>query len=150
LDTVTKGFVAIEFKRAQDVRSNCAERAIRLPRFAEGSPSGRSSQRVDGAANSACGGICGSIHIRCFIFYLQFHIDTIFTVCVCLLLQDLVQSCVRGEGGDIGEHVLQEMTRQGLCGLVCPSRTSEREYFLCSNVKVARGSGGPAQHVGYA
>jgi hypothetical protein len=26
---------------------------------------------------------------------------------VCLLLQDLVQSCVRGEGGDIGGHVLR-------------------------------------------
>jgi hypothetical protein len=25
---------------------------------------------------------------------------------VCLLLQDLVQSCVRGEGGDIGGHVV--------------------------------------------
>jgi hypothetical protein len=29
-------------------------------------------------------------------------------VCVCLLLQDLVQSCLRGEGGDIGGHVLRE------------------------------------------
>jgi hypothetical protein len=28
--------------------------------------------------------------------------------CVCLLLQDLVQSCVRGEGGDIEGHVLRE------------------------------------------
>jgi hypothetical protein len=45
---------------------------------------------------------------------------------VCLLLQDLVQSCVRGEGGDIGGHVLRETTSRGLCGLVCPSRTSER------------------------
>ena len=45
--------------------------------------------------------------------------------CVCLLLQDLVQSCLRG-GGDIGGHVLRETTSRGLCGLVCPSRTSER------------------------
>jgi hypothetical protein len=45
---------------------------------------------------------------------------------LCLLLQDLVQSCVRGEGGDIGGHVLRETTSRGLCGLVCPSRTSER------------------------
>ena len=43
--------------------------------------------------------------------------------CVCLLLQDLVQNCVRGEGGDIGGHVLRETTRP--VGLVCPSRTSE-------------------------
>ena len=48
-------------------------------------------------------------------------------VCVCLLLQDLVQSCVRGEGEDNGGHVLRETTSRGLCGLVCPSRTSERE-----------------------
>jgi hypothetical protein len=46
-------------------------------------------------------------------------------LCVCLLLQDLEQNCVRGEGGDIGGHVLRETTR-GLCGLVCPSRNSER------------------------
>ena len=28
--------------------------------------------------------------------------------------------------GDSGGHVLREMTSRGLCGLVCPSRTSER------------------------
>jgi hypothetical protein len=27
-------------------------------------------------------------------------------VCVCLLLQDLVQRCWRGGGGDMGRHVL--------------------------------------------
>jgi hypothetical protein len=47
-------------------------------------------------------------------------------VCVCLLLQDLVQSCLHGGGGDMGGHVLRETTSRGLCGLVCPSRTSER------------------------
>jgi hypothetical protein len=47
-------------------------------------------------------------------------------VCVCLLLQDLGQSCLRGEGGDIGGHVLRETTSRGLCGLVCSSRTRER------------------------
>ena len=31
----------------------------------------------------------------------------------------------RGEG-DSGGHVLRETTSRGLCGLVCPSRTSER------------------------
>ena len=30
-------------------------------------------------------------------------------------------------GEDIGGHVLQETTSRGLRGLVCPSRTSERE-----------------------
>jgi hypothetical protein len=44
-------------------------------------------------------------------------------VCVCLLLQDLLLA--RGEG-DSGGHVLRETTSRGLCGLVCPSRTSER------------------------
>ena len=47
------------------------------------------------------------------------------TVCVCLLLQDLVQSCLRVCGGDIGGHVLRETTSLGLCGLVCPSHTTE-------------------------
>jgi hypothetical protein len=47
-------------------------------------------------------------------------------VCVCLLLQDLVQSCLRGGGGDMGGHVLRETTSRGLCGLGCPSRTSDR------------------------
>ena len=28
--------------------------------------------------------------------------------------------------GDSGGHVLRETTSQGRCGLVCPSRTSER------------------------
>jgi hypothetical protein len=46
-------------------------------------------------------------------------------VCVCLLLQDLVINCLRGVG-DIGGHVLRETTSRGLCGLVCPSHTSER------------------------
>ncbi len=44
-----------------------------------------------------------------------------------LLLQYLLQSCSRGGGGgNNGGHVLRETTNQGLCGLVCPSRTSER------------------------
>jgi hypothetical protein len=64
LDTVTKEFLAIEFKRTQDgikdARGNYAEKANRgCPRsvqeFADRSPSGRSSQRVDGTTNSVCG-----------------------------------------------------------------------------------------------
>ncbi len=34
-----------------------------------------------------------------------------------------VRVCVGGEGGG---HVLRETTSRGMCGLVCPSRTSER------------------------
>jgi hypothetical protein len=62
-------------------------------------------------------------------------------VCVCLLLQYLLQSCSRGEGGNNGGHVLRETTSRGLCELVCPSRTSERggkEYC----VKEGRGEEG--------
>ena len=44
-------------------------------------------------------------------------------LCVCLLLQVLHSAW--GEG-DSGGHVLRETTSRGLCGLVCPSRTSER------------------------
>ena len=29
-------------------------------------------------------------------------------------------------GGEGGGHVLRETTSRGLCGVVCPSRTSER------------------------
>ena len=49
------------------------------------------------------------------------------------ILQDLVQSCLRGEGGDIGGHVLRETTSRGRWGLVCPSRNSERggEREMC-------------------
>jgi hypothetical protein len=42
---------------------------------------------------------------------------------VCLLLQYLLQSCSRENNGG---HVLRETTSRGLCGLVCPSRTSEQ------------------------
>jgi hypothetical protein len=54
------------------------------------------------------------------------HLRLSADVCVCLLLQDLVQNCLRGGWGDMGGHVLREMTSRGLCGLGCPSRTSER------------------------
>jgi hypothetical protein len=46
---------------------------------------------------------------------------------VCLLLQDLVQSCLRVGGGDMGGHVLREATSRGLCRLGCPSRASEHQ-----------------------
>ena len=50
-----------------------------------------------------------------------------FLGCVCLLLQYLLQSFSRVCGrGNNGGHVLRETTSRGLCGLVCPSRTSER------------------------
>jgi hypothetical protein len=46
--------------------------------------------------------------------------------CVCVFITTGPSTiCVRGEEGDIGGHVLRETTSRGLCGLVCPSRTSE-------------------------
>ncbi len=54
-----------------------------------------------------------------------FHTSKGEGVCVCLLLQDLVQSCLH-VGGGFGGHVLRETTSRGLRRLVCPSRTSER------------------------
>jgi hypothetical protein len=56
---------------------------------------------------------------------------------VCLLLQYSSSVCVfittgpstklfAWGGGDMGGHVLRETTSRGLCGLGCPSRTSER------------------------
>jgi hypothetical protein len=45
---------------------------------------------------------------------------------LCLLLQNLLQSCSRGGEGEKGGHVLRRTTSRGLCGLVCPSHTSER------------------------
>jgi hypothetical protein len=43
--------------------------------------------------------------------------------CECLL--PIIKLFARGEG-DSGGHVLRETMSRGLCGLVCPSRTSER------------------------
>jgi hypothetical protein len=37
----------------------------------------------------------------------------------------IIKLFARGEGAS-GGHVLRETTTRGLCGLVCPSRTSER------------------------
>ena len=59
LGTVTKGFLAIEFKRTQDARSSYAERAIGVAQeqyriLLIWFPSGLSSQRVDGATYSVC------------------------------------------------------------------------------------------------
>ena len=59
LDTVNREFLAIEFKRTQDTRSNYVEKAtavaqVQYRSFAGGSPSGRSSQRVADTANCVC------------------------------------------------------------------------------------------------
>ena len=46
-------------------------------------------------------------------------------VCVFITAVPIIKLFAWGEG-DSGGNVLQETTSRGLCGLVCPSRTSER------------------------
>ncbi len=47
--------------------------------------------------------------------------------CVCVYYCSTYQKMLFAWGeGDSGGHVLRETTSQGLCGRVCPSRTSER------------------------
>ena len=45
--------------------------------------------------------------------------------CVFITAVPITKLFAWGEG-DSGGHVLRETTSRGLCGLVCPSRTSER------------------------
>ncbi len=47
------------------------------------------------------------------------------SLCVFITAVPIIKLFARGEG-DSGVHVLRETTSRGLCGLVCPSRTSER------------------------
>ena len=59
-------------------------------------------------------------------------------VCVyyCSTYYKTVRVCGGREGGG---HVLRETTIRGLCGLVCPSRTSERGgdgYFVKEGEKI--------------
>jgi hypothetical protein len=46
-------------------------------------------------------------------------------LCVFITAEPITKLFTCGEG-DNGGHVLRETTSRGLCGLVCPSRTSER------------------------
>ncbi len=48
-------------------------------------------------------------------------------MCVFITAVPITKLFAWGGGGTLnGGHVLRETTSQGLCGLVCPSRTSER------------------------
>jgi hypothetical protein len=50
----------------------------------------------------------------------------VLIVCVCLLLQYLrIIKLFAWGRGIVGGHVLRETTSRGLCGLVCPSHSSE-------------------------
>jgi hypothetical protein len=53
------------------------------------------------------------------------------TVCVCVCVCVFITAgpstkLFTWRGGDMGGHVLRETTSRGLCGLGCPSHTSER------------------------
>ena len=60
--------------------------------------------------------------------YVTTHYRLRLCVCVCLLLQYLLESCscVFAWGEGVMCHESLVTTTRGLCGLVCPSRTSER------------------------
>ena len=47
------------------------------------------------------------------------------SVCVFITAVTIIKLLTLGEG-ESGGHVLRETTSRGQCGLVCPSRTSER------------------------
>ena len=48
------------------------------------------------------------------------------TYCVCFITAGPSTKLFAWGGEDSGGHVLRETRSRGLCGLVCPSRTSER------------------------
>jgi hypothetical protein len=48
------------------------------------------------------------------------------SVCVFITAVTIIKLLTLGEG-ESGGHVLRETTSRSRCGLVCPSRTSERE-----------------------
>jgi hypothetical protein len=52
--------------------------------------------------------------------------DVVFNVCVFITAGPGTKLCAWGGEGEMGGHVLRETTSRGLCGLGCPSRTSER------------------------
>jgi hypothetical protein len=47
-------------------------------------------------------------------------------MCVFITAVPIIKLFAWGSEGDSGGYVLRETTSRGLCGLVCPSRTSER------------------------
>ena len=49
---------------------------------------------------------------------------------VCFITAGPITKLFAWGGEDCGGHVLRETTSRGLCGLVCPSRTSERSLGL--------------------
>jgi hypothetical protein len=51
----------------------------------------------------------------------------VYCVCVCVYYCSTFDKAVRVGDGESGGHVLRETTSRGQCGLVCQSRTSERD-----------------------
>ena len=82
--------------------------------------------RTQNGVTASAGQRRGDVEIRSYLQVAAGRRSLVFdlSMCVCLLLQDT--KLFAWGGGDIGGHVLRETTSRGLCGLVCPSRTSER------------------------
>ena len=67
------------------------------------------------------GGLCGLV-IRSEV---ENEMSMKFVACVYIYCNTF-DKAVRVGGGERGGHVMRETTSRGRCGLVCPSRTSER------------------------
>jgi hypothetical protein len=62
-------------------------------------------------------------------------------MCVCVFISEAPITMLFAWGeGDSGGHVLRGTTSRSLCGLVCPSRTSERGGRLCERRRRRRGA----------
>jgi hypothetical protein len=59
--------------------------------------------------------------------FLQYLLQIVEDICGFQFITagPIIKMCAGG-AGDSGGHVLRETTSRGLCGLVCPSHTSER------------------------
>ena len=68
----------------------------------------------------------GPLLTSCLLIGRTFEILGGSSLCVCVYYCSTYYKTVRVGGGDSGGHVLRETTSRILCGLVCPSRTSER------------------------
>ena len=55
--------------------------------------------------------------------FIKLLLQYLLGVCVFVTAVPIIKLFAWGEG-DSGGHVLRETTSRGLCGLVCPSRTS--------------------------
>jgi hypothetical protein len=70
---------------------------------------------------------CNSARVRVAAVFEVARVWSLSRGCVCVFITaGPVTNLFAWGKGDSGGHVLRETTSRGLCGLVCPSRTSER------------------------